>query len=437
MKATTVALSVYALDKTERVFDGISRRARALGGGNAFGAVASAARAVASALGVALAGVQSWAGEMSRLSDMAAIAGLSTEEITKLDQAFKILGTDVGGVTGITRMFARMTRTTGEQGMDGFRKVVGAISKIPDAAERAKVAQQVFGREAYMLGPIFDEVAQKGVGVLDRMTKGITGLSQAAVDAGDAVADAFVSLWNGAKAAFGAFVSDISDTWAEEGFDIDIRKSALRAQAYMVYYFRVGWKLVLEATRVAVEAVGNVILRPIEAIKRFLELLWAMITGIAKGLWELGKQLANLITGDGFDWRAVTQAFVQDYVEAWNDAKKSFYDKENINLEYHVDTKKLDDELDAKLKEIDDAFTKTGNRKSLAAGFTDGLDTTSRTSRRNEWLGGGTYRAATYAMRPEYGDVKSEVRGIRKLLESVEKNTKKTADKDAVELETL
>lgn len=434
MKATTVALSVYALDKTERVFDDISRRAKGVGasGASAWSSFGSVVMKAGAAISGVIGATKTWADEMSALSDIAQMAGMTTEELTKMASALKFLGADVGGPGGIARLIGYMERTTGMRGVKGFEDTIKALSQVKDAAERAQAAQRIFGREAYRLGPIIRGAAENGIEPLQRVMASMQGVSQTAANAGDALSDSFGMAWDGIKTGFSGLVEEMVRTWSGAGLDEDIRATAARASAYFVYWMRRGWREFYAIVDAGVNAVAAVVMNPLQAIMRFMELLGNAVIGVFKGVFELGYQAGMWISGEGFDWDEVGKAFTDDFKEAW-DAEDFVEKVTGRKLYIEPDTSDLDAALKKALENADklsDAFN------GAAVGGIDelgeSLDNAMGKYKKPDWLGAGTYKAATFTMKPG-GDLKDDVKGIRRVLDLINKNNEKIANKDPVE----
>lgn len=439
MRASTIALSVYALDKTARVFDSISARARGVGteGVSAWTQITAAVRTAGLAVAGIVASVKSWADEMSALSDVAAMAGMSTEEITQLNTALNTLGANVGGVNGIARMMGYMQRSIGRVGASGFYQTVRELSRIEDTAKRATAAQQIFGREAFKLGPILAAAAKDGGEALQHVVDAMPGISQAAADAGDATSDAFAIAWAGVKSAFAGAVAEMSQAWNNANIDGDIHASAARAAAYLNYYARMGARWMVAAFDSVSGVIAAILVRPFDAMLRALELVGGTIVGLVKGIWETLAQLGSLLIGDGFDGEAVADAFTSDFLKAWH-REDFFKDTFGRDLFVRPDFSDLEKELDEKLKLAENlGKAYKGAAEGVAGDFDASALSGAGITRRNELLQAGTYKAQTFTMRPEYGDVKSELRGIKNILSQIADNTSESSEHDTVKLEVL
>lgn len=72
--------------------------------------------------------------ELGALSDRAAAASTSVDELTKASTAMSVLGIKGASVEQLADAFARMEKTTGRTGMQGFYQTIEELGKIDDAS---------------------------------------------------------------------------------------------------------------------------------------------------------------------------------------------------------------------------------------------------------------------------------------------------------------
>lgn len=147
------------------------------------------AAGAAAALGAATVGA---ARSFSTLSDRAAQAGTTSDELDRLTTALSIGGAKNANIDTVADAFARMTKATGRTGMEGFRETLATIAAIGDEAGRVQELSRVFGRA---FGPSLAAFVRQGPDALRTGLDGVMGalsrVSNDAVAAGDAIADGF------------------------------------------------------------------------------------------------------------------------------------------------------------------------------------------------------------------------------------------------------
>ena len=234
MSTSTHQIAIKARDNTGPAFDSISKRARSSGG------------SISKILGGALAAVGAYMSfrsaingikELGRLSDIAQKTSTNVGELTRMTAAFGALGVNMS-VDGLAKSMAFMSRTTGRSGMEGFYKTIGEIAKVPDVAERGKLAIQAFGRSGWELTPLINAGAE-GVEALRAVADAMPEIPQSAASAGDAVSDAMGFAADQAKSIWMQGLGLICG-WFDNQFKGGVREASLAAGNYVEYYTRVG-----------------------------------------------------------------------------------------------------------------------------------------------------------------------------------------------------
>lgn len=185
MSSSTHQIVIKGKDSTAGAFRSIESRAAAAG--SRISKIVGGAVAAAGAY-LSVKAFTGAAQELGKLSDIAQKTGTSVDDLTRSTAAFRVLGVNMG-----TEQFAKalfnMQRTLGRSGMEGLYKTVDDLGKIPDAAKRAQLAMQIFGRSGAELMPLI-EAAEGGTKALQTVMAAMPSVPQSAADAGDAVADA-------------------------------------------------------------------------------------------------------------------------------------------------------------------------------------------------------------------------------------------------------
>lgn len=267
MSKSTHQFEIKGVDKSAGAFASIKQHAAVTGA------------QIRNMVGGALAGVGAYLGlrtlsanidELGKLSDIAQKTGTSVDELTKAATAFSVVGVQGMGVDQIGKAFDNMAKSTGRQGMAGFYQTIEELGKIPDIAERGKAAVQVFGESGMEFMPLING-AKEGTGAIRSVIETFPGVSQAAADAGDALADAktigasgFKSIWLN---AIGAVCRQ---------FGLDFRGGAAAMVAYLDYGAHVAWRYLkslfdaneqgVRRFEMAWKAVGNGIVRSVVTI---------------------------------------------------------------------------------------------------------------------------------------------------------------------------
>lgn len=233
MSQSSHKIAIDAKDQTAGAFDSIASRARVTGS------------QIKKMVGGALIGAGAYLGlnkigdgvdELGKLSDVAQKAGVNVDELTKAATAFSVVGIQNMGVDEIGKAFAMMGKNNGRTGLGGFFQTIEEIGKIEDLSERSKKAMEVFGRSGLEFMPLIN-AAKSGTEAIREVVNAMPGVSQAAANAGDAMADAKKI---GAEAFHSIWLNAIGKVC--ELFGVNIRNSAVSMAAYMDFGARVAWR---------------------------------------------------------------------------------------------------------------------------------------------------------------------------------------------------
>ena len=231
MNATQVTLNVKGVNKTGRVFKEIATSAARVGktaamiGGGAFAGAGLAFAATAKQLG--------------HLSDVAMQARTSTKDLTQLSGALDVLGVKSSSPESLASAFQKMTKSIGEEGIDGFKRAIAAIGEMETAEDRSAAAMAVFGKSGLDFMPLIEAAAKNGIGALEDVMAGMPGISDAAAKAGDDVADAMGIIANGTKTMWAEAVGNVA-RMINSQFAGGVREAAMKANAYIEYYTKAG-----------------------------------------------------------------------------------------------------------------------------------------------------------------------------------------------------
>ena len=223
MSKSTHQVAIKGVDQTAKTFQSI--QARAIATGRRISSIMGGAIAAAGAY-LSLRAIKGAVDELGKLSDLAMKAGTSVEFLTKSATAFKVAGLDVTAES-LTRALQYMQKNTGQQGEGAFYETVKTISKIPDAAERARAAVQVFGKSGLEMLPLVNN-GEEAIEKMRLLASVMPGVSTAAANAGDAASDALNIFGKGVQTTMLKVVAKIAG-WFGAEFPGGVRAGALAA----------------------------------------------------------------------------------------------------------------------------------------------------------------------------------------------------------------
>ena len=450
-KQTGIKLKVSAVNTTGRVFKSIAT--------SALGVTTSIAKWGAVAGMRALETFAVTAKKLGALSDVAQSAGTTTEEITKLSTAVGVLGVKGSSPEELAVAFQRMTKATGQVGMEGFHNVIAEIAKMPGVTDRWAAAMNVFGRAGRQFMPIIEGAAKNGIGYLKDVEAGMPGISQAAADAGDAFADSMDIMKAGAEKVWNEGLMKVASHITGQ-FTDDVRTTALVCAAQMEYFAKAAWlyiKPFFTQTSAAFAQLGNMIAKWADNIATIAGGI--LVTTGENAVTEIGgffyKAFAGAdllianITGDAEGAaRAMKLARDEDKRTARLTAdnwKQTFDVLSTLKWDAgagplgNIDLSALQAQRDAAIE----AARKAGAAIGKAA-MKIGADESARLNRTGAQAGaaaknvnpeallGGTYKAVTFALRAGYATAQERIaKGVDKiatLLKDVKDNTAETAE---------
>ena len=446
-KNTQITLRVAAVDATARVFKSVASSAMSVTTNIAkWGSVATGAAIGAFALA---------AKSLGTLSDTAMRAGASAKDLTQLSTALNVIGIKGASVDELATAFQRMTKETGETGTAGFEKVIGKLSQLSTEQERAAAAQKVFGRTGLNFLPLIDMAAKNGTESIKGIAAAMPGVSDAAAQAGDKVADSFTVMGNGVKSIWYEVVGKIS-SWIDSKFSGGVREAAMKAVAYMRYFAKVSWAY----------------------IKPFFTDFWGAFKSLASLLWKWAKNVATMIAGalvtavengwerlNGFFYKAAAgvdyvwqkyvnhddaaadralalankeskrvEEFTKHNWQSYRDAIQRLEFKATEGVFANIDTSAADEALKKELANAEEAAKLIeGMNGAAASGFGEFGERAQQAQKTNpEAMLGNSYKAITYAMRAGYATVSDKIiGGIKRagdFLQKIERNTSEMAD---------
>jgi hypothetical protein len=271
-----------------------------------------------------------------------------------------------------------MQKNTGKQGEGGFFEITKQIAAIPDAAQRAQAAVQVFGRSGLELLPLVNN-GEAAIEKFQKLQSIMPGVSTAAANAGDAANDALTIFGKGAQAIMLKAVGKICALWGDE-FPGGVRAGALNA---------INW------------------------LETFFKKAYAYINKYSADLGALGGLVADFFTqGPEQAWKVY---------EGTIDAAQRDFDN-TIKAADESRAKYVDTLKEMSVDDLANPFGKVGG--AAAAGESFGAAAAKRIS--NALIAGGSNQANKLAiLGPQY---QNETKKQTSLLEKIAKNTQKTAE---------
>lgn len=442
--STGILFNATAINRTGRVFRQITQSALSVGkiaAGMFTGEMMK--RAFDSLVGVSK--------ELGALSDVAMQAGTSAEEISKMSAAMDVLGIKSSTPEQLAMAFQRMAKSTGETGVAGFEKVIGAISQMGSVEERASAAMAVFGKAGMDFLPLIEAAAQNGTSALHDVIDAMPGISDAAANAGDAAADALGVATRGIKAAWSETVGSIVE-WLDGQFEGGIRGAAVNAAAYMKHFAAVSFRWVvasLENIAKAYHAMSadwgetfsqlwQALVKGAAAMGKFIV---DIVVNIGRVIRDFLKQVWSGLNGDGFSWERVVEN--ANFKGAWDEFKSGLADAAGeVNIFDGVEWSRVDtSDLEAKLKKslvepakfaADVGKAAVSVSANAAAEKTaEQVQTAAKAAAHTDLLQANTYRAATMSLRADYGKGEDKtvraVNGVKSVNEKIQKATEQTA----------
>ena len=445
--ATQINFLVKGINATGHVFKEIASSAMRVGkAGAMFGAAAAGAAAVAFA---------ATAKSLGHLSDVAMQAGASTEDITKMATAMDVLGIKSSSPEALASAFQKMTKATGQTGVEGFKKCVAAIAEMETAEERSAAAMATFGKSGLDFMPIIEGVRQNGIEAVESVIAAMPGISQGAADAGDDVADAMTIMTAGAKSLWSEAVGEICALLGSQ-FEGGVRGAAMKATAHMEYYAKYAWRVCVASFENIGKAYHAMSADWGETFRQMFTMLWETFKSFAKFLWEeiknIGavirdflKQVWSGLNGDGFDWHKVVEnANFAEVAKNFADEVKAAAGGVSIfdGVEWSkVDMSDLDARLESSLATAAKAAASVGQAAVAVTAQDAAKDTAEKigqatASARNELMLGGSYKAATMSLRGDYGKGKETVRAIN-AVKSVNEKILEASERTATALDGI
>ena len=237
--STSVKLTVKGVDRTRRVFAAV--RANVALMASQVRAAGLAAAAGAAAVGMA---VRSSANQFGILSDRAAQAGASAQQLNALVSGLGIAGAKGANLDAVSDALARMTKATGRTGMQGLAQTLADVAALGDEGQRIAELSRIFGRT---FGPGMAALVREGPDAarasIEKLIAAGPRLSDSLVSAGDAIADGMKAAQDNIKAGWNSAWVSVGQSFADH-FGKPSRQFWADLGAYVRYGIEVAFRYV-------------------------------------------------------------------------------------------------------------------------------------------------------------------------------------------------
>ena len=454
-KSTGIKLKVSAVDATARTFKNIASSAMRVTG--------AIAKWGAAAAGVAAGAFALTANKLGKLSDVAQSAGATTEELTKLSGALSMLGVEGSAPEELAASFQKMTKTTGEVGVEGFHRVVEQISKLPTVTERSAAAMQIFGRTGLQFMPVIEAAAKNGIGALKDVEAAIPGISQAAAKAGDGFSDAMGAMGRAAKKVWNEGLMKVAELITGE-FTGDVRTASLICAAQFEYFAKAAWAYIkpfITDTKAAFLQLGEWIVRVISNSLTIVggilvtvgENFATRVKGVFQDVMDGAEMLIAKAAGNDDVYNAIVdraikreKAIEKATSQNWEETFRVFESQLKWGLGDgpigNVDLAGLQAARDSAIEAARKAGAAYGKAAITIgpedrAGFAGEGGRRKRENKDPELILGGTYKAITFAMRQGYASGIEEVKNLLKKVVKGLDGVKEAVEDNGFEMEAV
>lgn len=235
MSQSTHQIAIKGKDETASAFKSVQNRAKATS--SAISSIMGGAIAAAGAF-LSVRAVAGTANELGKLSDLAMKSGTSVNFLTSAATAFQVAGLDIS-VESLARSFQYLQKNTGKNGEGGFYEVVRSIAAIEDPIQRNAELIKNFGRQGLELMPLVNG-GQELIDKFETLRRIMPGASDAAAQAGDAIADSMTIAGQGVQTLWQKVLGKLFGLFAED-FPGGVRAGALNAVNAIEYAVKKAW----------------------------------------------------------------------------------------------------------------------------------------------------------------------------------------------------
>jgi hypothetical protein len=302
----------------------------------------------------------------------------SAEYVQKLTGALNQAGVKNVGIDVLTDAFDRMTKATGRVGAEGFEKTLAELASMGDEQQRVIRLGEIFGKS---MGPGLAPLLRQGPEAfkegLAAVMAGMPAVSDAAVNAGDSMADAWAVANDEVKVGFQSMIGNVA-LYMKENFGMSMEEAIRTFVVNVKWGIGVGWAyfkafgenianfllFFQEDWKGALKWVFNGVMAFCVALASPFKFVFEAVRAMAV---EFGKAFVRWITGDEADWSGAWDKALSKMDDASKEFKASWANlkpEAPIGREWaSVDMSALNEQRDAAL----DAMKKSIAGKDMLA----------------------------------------------------------------------
>ena len=450
--STGITFNATAINKTGRVFRQIGQQALGV-------AKMAAGMFSATMLTRAFDQIVAVTKELAALNDVAMRAGVSAKEITQMSTALAVLGIKSQTPDQIAMAMQKMAKATGETGVAGFERVIGAISQMGTVEERAAAAMATFGKSGLDFLPLIEAAAKNGTDALHEVIDAMPGVSDAAAEAGDKMADGMKVMTDGIKTLYHEGIAKIVQL-IDSQFAGGIREAALKGAAYMEFFAKVAWRYVSTFYDAWSKSSEGILDGFKTAVLNLMDLLGGLVTAsISAMIQALRAKIQPMV--DAVMWAYIRLTQGEDAAaEFWIEAEKQqltateamkepFRDLADYaaTLKWFpdgtsVDISDLQGALADKLANAGSVAAAIGSKAAASLAASAAEDTAEQIGNaakaaKADFMTADTYRAATMSIRADYGKNESKTVKAIDRVKSINEKIKSATESSAAALANL
>lgn len=217
-----VIISILGVDLTKGTFSRVGRSVARFG-------------AIAAGLGTGAAvAIGRAAQQLSVLSDRAAQAGTTSDELQRLSAAMGVLGVKGADIESLAKAMSYMAKNTGREGLVGLKDTLATIAALPTEGERVTALMRDLGREGAGMAALVRQGPESIKESFDVIMAAMPGLSNAAAETGDSIADGMAIAAQGIKNSWHEMLMNVAT--GITGTEMSFRELGARIAAYVQYY---------------------------------------------------------------------------------------------------------------------------------------------------------------------------------------------------------
>ena len=343
--STQIVTELTGKDQVSKTFDDVAKKAKqmqkSVNSGNGFSMGMAKSVAAGNAMFAVLKGVAmraaAAAGDLGTLSDRAQQMQVSAEYAQKLEGALNQVGVKDATIDNLTAAFDRMQKATGRVGASGFETTMKELAGIQDEQQRVIKLNEIFGKSMGPgLAPLLRQGPEAFIKGLNGVMAAMPAVADAAVNAGDGIADAWAVMNAEIKVGFQQSLGNIAN-YFQNNFGLTMAQGIKSIVIWAKWGLGVGWayfeafgknigmltQFFVDDWKGALDWVAGGITAWVKA--SLSPFLWIFDT--VKGFAiEFGKSFVEWITGDEADWGGALQKALSNMGDASKEFKAAWAD---------------------------------------------------------------------------------------------------------------